>query len=152
MIDSIYIELINLFKNCRNILIDDTLSSSSPDLYDALYSNLNSEIYKIKIELYEIEWLELHWKKIIETIKLNDHSETEKKELLSITAKLYTNFINDWNYKRSDPIIFEKIKNILKNLISINNEWEKNLKRMNVSFEKSKKILNNRIEELKKEK
>lgn len=37
---------------------------------------------------------------------------------------------------------------ILKSLISVNNEWEQNLKRMKVSFEKSEKILNEKIKAL----
>ena len=46
-----YLEFIRIAKECRNILIDDTLSSNSPDLYDALYSDSKGQIYQIKLEL-----------------------------------------------------------------------------------------------------
>ena len=136
-----YLEFIRIAKECRDILIEDTLSSNSPDLYDALYSNSQSQIHQTKLELYEIKWIELHWRKINETIENSDCSPSEKKELISIFAKWYRDFVSNWNYTEFDTVIFEERMNILKSLISVNNEWESNLKRMKVSFEQSKKIL-----------
>ena len=54
-----YLEFMRIARECRNILIADTLHTNSPDLYDALYSDCRSQIFQIKIELYEIKWLEL---------------------------------------------------------------------------------------------
>lgn len=140
-----YLEFIRIAKECRTILINDTLSSNSPDLYDALYSNSQSQIYQIKLELYEIKWIELHWKKINETIESRDCSSVERKEFISMFAKWYRDFVSNWNYTEFDAVIFEERMNILKALISVNSEWEINLKRMKVSFERSKKLLNERI-------
>ncbi len=143
-----YLEFIRVAKECRNILIEDTLNSDSPDLYDALCSSSQSQIYHIKLELYEIQWIELHWLKISETIQNRSCSLTERKELISMFAKWYRDFVSNWDYTEFDATIFDERMNILKALISVNNEWEKNLKRMKVSFEKSKKILNEKIKEL----
>ena len=74
-----YLEFIRIAKECRDILIEDTLSSNSLDLYDALYSNSQSQIYQTKLELYEIKWIELHWRKINETIENSDCSPSERK-------------------------------------------------------------------------
>lgn len=147
-----YLEFIRIAKECRSILINDTLSSNSPDLYDALYSNSQSQIYQIKLELYEIKWIELHWKKINETIENRDCSLVERKELISMFAKWYREFVSNWNYTEFDAVIFEQRMNILKALISVNSEWEVNLKRMKVSFEQSKKLLNEKIKAFEKEK
>lgn len=146
-----YLEFIRIAKECRDILIEDTLSSNSPDLYDALYSNSQSQIHQTKLELYEIKWIELHWRKINETIENSDCSPSERKELISMFAKWYRDFVSNWNYTEFDTVIFEERMNILKALISVNNEWESNLKRMKVSFEQSKKILNEKIKSLEME-
>lgn len=147
-----YLEFIRIAKECRENLIQDTLEDSSSDLYDLLYSSMNSEIYKTKLELYEIKWMELHWKKINEAISNKECSITEKKELISMFSKWYRDFISHWNYTEFDTVIFEERMNILKALISVNNEWEDNLKRMRVSFEKDRKLLNEKIKTIKGEK
>lgn len=147
-----YLEFIRIAKECRDTLIADTLEINSPDLYDALYSNSKSQIYQTKLELYEIKWIELHWEKINETIENRDCSLKEKKELISLFAKWYRDFVSNWNYTEFDTIIFEERMNILKTLISVNNEWDQNLKRMRVTFEQSRKILNEKIKTLEKEK
>jgi hypothetical protein len=145
------LEFIRIAKECRNTLIEDTLGSNSPDLYGALYRNSKSQIHQIMLELYEIKWIEQHWEKISETIENRACAPTERKELISMFAKWYRDFVSNWNYTEFDAIIFEKRINILKSLISVNSEWERNLKRMKVSFEQSKKVLSEKIKTLEME-
>lgn len=140
-----YLEFIKIVKECRNILIDDTLKSNSPDLFDALYSDANSKVYNIKLELYEIKWIEIHWKKINEIIENSECSLSEKKEMISTFSKLYKDYYSNWKYAELDNIIFEERINILKSLISVNSKWDNNLKRMKVLFEQQKKILDKKI-------
>ena len=142
-------EFIKIAKECRDNLVKDTLCES-PDLYDALFSDFQDEIYKIKIELYEIKWLELHWKKISSTLERNETSLQERKEDISAFAKWYKDFVSEWNYTEFDTVIFEERINILKALITVNNKWETNLKNMTVSFKRSKKILTEKIDKLTK--
>ena len=142
-------EFIKIAKECRDTLVEDTLCES-PDLYDALFSDFQDEIYKIKIELYEIKWLELHWKKISSTLERNETSLQERKEDISAFAKWYEDFVSEWNYTEFDTVIFEERINILKELITVNNKWETNLKNMTVSFKRSKKILTEKIDKLTK--
>lgn len=146
-----YLEFIRIAKECREILIEDVIKTNSPDLYDALYSNVNNIIYETKLELYEIKWIELHWRKINEAIETRDCTLSEKKEMISMFAKWYKDYVSNWNYTEFEAVIFEERMNILKALISVNNEWEKDLKRMKVSFEKSRKRLNEKIKLLEKE-
>ena len=142
-------EFIKIAKECRDTLVKYTLCES-PDLYDALFSDFQDEIYKIKIELYEIKWLELHWKKISSTLERNETSLQERKEDISAFAKWYKDFVSEWNYTEFDTVIFEERINILKALITVNNKWETNLKNMTVSFKRSKKILTEKIDKLTK--
>jgi len=140
-----YLEFIRIAKECRDVLMKDTLSSNSPELFDALYSSVQSQIHQVKLELYEIEWIELHWKKINESIENREYSPMKRKEFVSIFAKWYRDFVVNWNYTEFDIAIFEERMNILKELISVNSKWESNLKKMKVSFDRSKKILNQKI-------
>lgn len=146
-----YLKFLDISRECRNTMIADTLNNNSPDLYDALYSNVNGEIHEIKLELYELKWIEMHWKKINYFIDKRECSIAEKKELVSMFAKWYKDFVSNWNYTEFDTIIFGEKMNILRALISVNSEWEQNIKRMKVSFELSKKILNEKIKKLEME-
>ena len=64
--DTIYNRLLVSIKDCRMKCIEDTLSGTNPDLYNALYSDSDKLIYKTKLELYELKWIELHLKKMNE--------------------------------------------------------------------------------------
>ncbi len=143
-----YSRLIQILKECRNVLIDDTLASGSPDLYDALLSDYDSDIFKIKLELYELEWIELHWIKVCDSLNDKNYSQSEKMELLAIFSDWYRSLVSNWSYTNFDADLFEERIKILKSLISINNKWDINIKRMKVSFEKNKKVLKNKIYEL----
>lgn len=140
-----YLEFIKIVKDCRNVMVEDTLQTNSPDLYDALYSNVNSKIHEIKLELYELKWLEMHWDKISEFVGSKNYSNDEKKEFVALFTKWYEEYINKWKLSEFDALIFEERISILKMLISVNDEWEQNMKRIKVSFKQSKKILNEKI-------
>lgn len=142
--DFSYLKMLDFSRECRNTMIADTLNDNSPDLYDALYSNVNSETHKIKLELYELKWIEMYWEKINYFIDKRDCSIAEKKMLV----KWYKDFVNNWNYSEFDTSIFEEKMKILRALISLNNEWEQNIKMIKVSFKRSKKILNKKIKKL----
>ncbi len=146
-----YSKFLDIFRECRNTMIADTLNDNSPDLYDALYSNVNSTIHELKVELYELKWIEMHWEKINYFIDKRDCSIAEKKELVSMCAKWYKDFVSNWNYTEFDTIIFGEKMNILQEIILLNSEWEQNIKRMKVSFVQSKKILNEKIKRIEME-
>lgn len=142
-----YLKMLDISRECRDTMVEDILKDNSPDLYDALYSNVDSKIHEIKLELYEVKWIEMHWEKIRYAIDKRECSIAEKKELVSMFANWYKDFISNWNYTEFDKIIFEERMSILQALISVNSDWEQNIKRMQVSFKQSKKILNKKIKE-----
>lgn len=143
-----YLEFLEIAKKKREEIILDTYEENSPDLYDALYSNPHQEISKIKLEYYELKWIESYWKSIESSIARKEFSDKEKKELISKFSKWYDDFICSWNYTPFDAVVFEERRKILKALITVNNDWEKNIKRMDVLFEKDFKMLNKKIQEL----
>lgn len=144
-----YLSFLNIIKESRKNIISDTLEESSEDLYDALYSDFDSEIYKVKMELYEMQWIESHWKEIERVINRKECSEKDKKELVLIFYKLYESFIKAWNYTEFDTIVFEEKRKILQAMIIVNSDWEKDLKREKVSFYKSIKLLKSKVKEVK---
>ena len=143
-----YLEFLEIAKAKREEMILDTYEENSPDLYDALYSNPHQEISKIKLEYYELKWIESYWKSIESSVASKEFSDKEKKELISKFSKWYDDFICGWNYTSFDAVVSEERRKILKALITVNNDWEKNIKRMNVLFEKDFKTLNKKIQEL----
>lgn len=146
-----YLEFLNIAKECRKNMILDTLEYNSPDLYDALYSSSSSKVYEIKMELYELKWIESYWKEIEKAIEKKEFSVKEKKELISMFSKWYENFVDAWNYTKFDTVVFEERRKILQALINVNNDWENNLKRIKVSFDKNIKLLNEKIKEFEEE-
>ena len=42
-----YMKFLEISKKCRQQLINDTVKKESADLYDALYSDVNKEIFNI---------------------------------------------------------------------------------------------------------
>ena len=140
-----YLAFMEVLKKGRSQLVDDTTEGCSEDLYDALYCKPNTDIYSIKMELYELLWIERHWHRLINRL---DEKDSTKKEIISLFANWFKSFVNNWNYSELDILIFEEKMNILRSLISVNNEWEKNIKKMKVSFEQSKKQMKARIKEL----
>ena len=145
------IELLKIARECRKSLVNDTLMSNSPELFDALCCDAKSEIYEVKMELYEIGWLELHWKKICESIDNVSCSFAEKKEMVAEFANGYKALVSQWNYTEFDSCIFDERVDILKALVSADSVWEQELKRMKVSFEQDRKILNKKIKKLEAE-
>lgn len=143
-----YLAFMEVLRMGRNQLIEDTAEGCSEDLYDALYCKADTDIYNVKMELYELLWIEGHWNRLINRLEEKEGIEKEKKEIISLFANWFKSFVNNWNYSELDILIFEEKMNILRSLISVNNEWEKNIKKMKVSFEKSKKQMKTRIKEL----
>lgn len=152
-----YLECIRIARECRNVLVKDTLEANSPDLYDALYSNSESQIHRIKLELYEVKWIALHWEKISEIIENRSCSMSEKKKLMSVFAKWHRGFVSNWNYDEfsSDGFesalkdIYEKKINVLAALISIDSKWEQSLKEIKILFKREEKILNKKMQAFK---
>jgi hypothetical protein len=142
-----YFEFLSIIKEQRQLMINDILEGNSPDLYDALYSDIDSKISEIKLELYEIKWLQSYWNKVEDFIDGKEFSIQEKNDIVSKFSKWYEKFLKEWNYSLFDVAAFEERKKILKAMISANDSWDNNLKRMKVSFAKSIKLLEEKIRE-----
>lgn len=144
-----YIEFINLAKECRSILINDILSDNASELYDALYDGTNRKVlFETELQLQELMWLELHWKKIEDKINSYSFSERERKRYLSMFIQWYGAFLKKWSYEEFEINVFEERTKILRGIIYTSNNWEEEQKRKSVFFKKRKKELEKKIEEI----
>ncbi len=71
--------LLQISRECRDNLIKDTLNNTNKDLIDILYDNVNSEIFNVRIELYELKWIESHWKMITDVLEHKDITIGKKR-------------------------------------------------------------------------
>ena len=142
-----YLCFLSILQKGRQRLIDDVLKGN-PDLYMALYKDRNSEIYRVYINLYELQWIKNHWEELLRVLEQKNLSRSDKKRLIAIFAEWYKAFIKKWNYKEFEGAFFNEKLQLLQNLIVTNSEWETNLKLVRVSFDKSKKILDEKKKEL----
>lgn len=143
-----YICFKEILKRGRQELINNVLNEN-PDLYTALYKDLDSSIYTICMELYEVKWLNAHWKAVLTVLEQKNLSSYDRQILISLFAKWYSDFIKQWDYTSFDRNLFDEKMSILRSLMIQNTNWENNLKKVQVSFEKSERILDEKIKELK---
>lgn len=150
--------LLNITQTCRSKLFDDILHDD-PILYAALYSNKDSEIYKVYRQRYDLYWLKFHWEQTDKYIKTNKLTATQKGQLLSLFAKWYCRYsemsslaltTNNDNVRLMQDIINLKI-GTLESIIEYDKRCNDNIKRIETSFMKSIKLMNDKIETLKKE-
>ena len=66
-----YLCFLGILKKGREELVQDSINCH-PDLYMALYKDMNSEVHKIYIELYELRWIEGHWIKLLNDLEKNN--------------------------------------------------------------------------------
>ena len=124
-----------ILEKGREKMVNDTMQCCSPALYDALYSMKDSEIFELKMELYELEWIEYHWILVIEKLNKKKLLDTEKRELLSIFAAWLKDLFSldnstGFNVLFDVQIMMEEKINILKSIISVNSEWKQNIQKM----------------------
>ena len=55
------LNLLKVFKKCREDLINDSINLESPELARALYMKSSNNVRHSLIELYELKRLRKHW-------------------------------------------------------------------------------------------
>lgn len=144
-----YIEILDLLKKQRQKLVDDTIELCSPEIYGGLLSDPSSEIANVYFELYEIECLKLTWQHIIHILDNKQISNNYKKDIISSLSRMYQEFIDSFININTDMCALEERRQILKQIISINDDWEKSIRQMEVSFNRSIKILRDTMQKMK---
>lgn len=143
-----YVTQLEILKKGREKMVQDSLGDEAPSLIDALYTTNGTEIHKLKMELYELEWIEFHWNLVIKEINEKIPLEQEKKRLLATFSNWIAELFNEDENTDFDVLIIEDKISILREIVSMNNNWEQSLKRMKVSFEKSKRQLEMKIKNM----
>ncbi len=150
--------IMNIAQKGRIKLLEDILKDN-PDLYVILYSDLNSEIYRVYQERYDFIWLKYHWDLIYEYIQKEKINAIQKSQLLCRFAKWYCDLakgINLETFAKSENILLMrevinlKIK-IAESLIEFDKRCNENMKRIETSFMRTLKLMNKEVNRIKEE-
>lgn len=152
------IVLMEISKECRSTLYDDILEKM-PLLYKVLYSNKDSKIFRVYQELYDLNWLNLHWDKLSEYIRKHKLGAIQKGEILSLFAGWYCSFIEHSSMDKSlycnNILLMKEVLELkitdLESIIEFNKRCELNIARIETSFMESIKLMQDKLEEFKPE-
>lgn len=147
----VYAKFLNFAKEYREELIDDTLLEKSYDLYDALYSNADSKISEIKLELYEVMCLEKQWNKICSYAENEGFCSVENRKNMAECLEPYIEFQGEFGNKEFSIDFFTKKREMLQEIVALNSKWDADLKQQSVLFKKAKKVLYDKIKKIERE-
>ncbi|OON94188.1 MAG: hypothetical protein ATN31_04200 [Candidatus Epulonipiscioides saccharophilum] len=136
---------LDILHSCRSQMINNILDND-PNIYYALYSDLNSEVYNIYTKIYDLEWLKSHSDKFIEA--LSTLSYHEKKEFRSLFLSTLNDLANSWKDTSINLHFIEEQLQLLRSLILDNNRWNHNLNKLQVNFIKENKLLDKQLANL----
>lgn len=142
------INLLKVFKECRDDLIKDSINLESHELARALYMKSSNNIRHSLIELYELKMLRKHWFLLESTISYLTINSVIKK-YISIYSFWYKCFLEESSFLIVDRTIFNERIKILNQLIIVNDKWESYISKMNALFLKDQRRLEIKISKIK---
>lgn len=142
------LNLLKVFKKCREDLINDSINLESPELARALYMKSSNNVRHSLIELYELKRLRKHWCLLEDTIS-NLITNSVKRKYISIYSLWYKCFLEENPFLVVDQKIFNERIKILNQLIVINDNWESYISKMDALFLKDQRRLEIKITKIK---
>ncbi|WP_305768644.1 hypothetical protein [Candidatus Epulonipiscium viviparus] len=143
--DKYYLSALEITSQCRQEFIEGVLNSN-PNIYSALYSDLESEIYYIRTKVYELEWLKSHYDEFL--LQLKKFSSEDRPKFTTLFAEHLHRFANSWRDSSMSLNFVEEQLQALRTLINQNEEWETNLKKLQIKLIKENKILDRELKKL----
>ena len=140
------LNLLKVFKKCREDLINDSINLESPELARALYMKSSNNVRHSLIELYELKRLRKHWCLLEDTIS-NLITNSVKRKYIAIYSLWYKCFLEENPFLVVDQKIFNERIKILNQLIVINDNWESY--KMDALFLKDQRRLEIKISKIK---
>ncbi len=138
---------IGIMKSCRRQLVEDVFCNDY-DLYNFLCED-KKHVRILYRQLYELKWLELHWKKCELLIDEKNLPLATRREILKIFLRRYSDFVAGWDYKPTDAVLFKANIESLNTLIITEKQWTEQLNQLKTSFLLETKALDKLIEEAK---
>lgn len=142
------INLLKIFKKCRDDLIKDSINLESLELARALDMESSNNIRHSLIELYELKMLRKHWVLLESTIPDLITNRVIRK-YISIYSFWYKCFLEESSFLIVDRTIFNERIKILNQLIIVNDKWESDISKMKVLFLKDQRRLERKISKIK---
>lgn len=142
------LNLLKVFKKCREDLINDSINLDSPELARALYMKSSNNVRHSLIELYELKRLRKHWCLLESTIS-DLITNSVKRKYISIYSLWYKSFLEENPFLVIDQKIFNERIKILNQLIVVNDNWETYISKMDALFLKDQRRLELKISKIK---
>ena len=142
------LNLLKVFKRCREDLINDSINLDSPELARALYMKSSNNVRHSLIELYELKRLRKHWCLLESTIS-DLITNSVKRKYISIYSLWYKSFLEENPFLVIDQKIFNERIKILNQLIVVNDNWETYISKMDALFLKDQRRLELKISKIK---
>ena len=147
--------VINIAEKCRQKLADDIIDYA-PEVYNTLYANKNSAVFKAYMELYDLVWLQTHWHKLLEYVDQNKLTGQHKRELLSVFADWYNGYYGKETNKVSLLSgnanwlgnLLEKEILVLEGIVDLDKRINERISKVEIEFKKRHKIMTDRIQDL----
>lgn len=148
MIDEVMRQsLLDIFHQGRQNMTNAVLAHN-PNLYKALYGRDGQQLFKLRLERYELYWLEHHWISLLDRIEQMGLSGSRKKQAVSTCARYYKEFLTCLEYPEFEITLLEQKRKILDILIAAGESWERDLGDMHVCFMQKKAALQLKIQNL----
>lgn len=135
--DNAYLISLNLLKNDRRLIIEDSLNQSA-DLYDALYETQNEPLRKLKLEKYELLILRRSWESALN--KVNKISEEDYYSAMRLFVKCYRSYASKVHCSVLDMNFIDTYLMSIEKLLEADRNWKDNANKFRISFLKANKI------------
>lgn len=147
MDEAIQQTLLDVFRQGRQDMTNAIFTYDS-NLYKALYGRDGQQLFRLRMERYELCWLERQWSGLLDRMEQMGLSGSKKKRAVSICAKYYKEFIACSEYPEFEITVLGQKRKILDILIAAGESWEHDLDEMRVCFMQKKAALELKIQKL----
>lgn len=149
-----YLDFLGSCRNARQNLIADSLAprDRNPDLYDAFWSDYQSDEYKIRLELYHLRWLEDQWLELENSINgMKGLSNSELQKVFDHWLDWYKEFLSQWNMTKYDLYFLPVMLKGFENIIKANERWSNKANVVKTDIKKFRRQLETMRERIKGE-
>ena len=145
-----YIQFLDSCRMARAKMISDSLDfrKNNPDLYDAFWSDYGGEIHRIRIKLYELQWILAQWKHLEKLLEQGSANNKEKNQIFNCWVNWYSSYLSKWQMNDKDINLLSVMIQGLDELVHVHEDWEKKRNILTTDLKRNKRILENMVKRL----
>lgn len=155
MDNSTYLQFLDSCEKARAQLVADSKNAreNNPDLYDAFWSDYDSEIYRLRTKLYELKWIDDQWKNLAQIIAENKkkRSKKESNETFDCWLEWYSTYLKNWQMTAMDINFLSVTIQAFDMVVCQHDDWEIKHNMLTTDLKRNRKKLCNLKNALRKE-